>query len=141
MYAPNDRLEIVDVECPRIKISVPAHDIERMMVEHDLVDPVVLFHQNREISHLVDRLNECRAPDVALRIWSTLDQLPEFIAIPLGPPHVSPALENHELRLLLCLEVEFVAVQNAAMDDEIIALVKWKHTVGAFQNAASLADV
>src|ERR1700730_12539166 len=128
VYTPHDRLEIVDVERPGIEVSVPTHDVERMMVQHDLVDPVVLFHQNRKVSHLIDRLDERRAPDVALGVRSALDQLSEFIAIPLGPPHVSPALEDNELRLL-GFQVEFVAMQNAAVDDEIVALVKWQHAV------------
>src|SRR6266576_4534934 len=51
--APDDRLEIADVERPWIEISVPANDVQRMVIENDLVDAVVLLHQNREISHLV----------------------------------------------------------------------------------------
>src|ERR1700730_9183929 len=61
VYTPHDRLEIVDVERPGIEVSVPTHDVERMMVQHDLVDPVVLFHQNRKVSHLIDRLDARRA--------------------------------------------------------------------------------
>ena len=69
MNASDDRLEVVDVERPRIEISVPADDVERMMVEHELVDSVVLLHENREISHLVVGSSEadggCRAPSTA----------------------------------------------------------------------------
>ena len=112
-----------------------------MVVEHALVDPVVLLHENRKISHLVDRLDESRTPDVALGVWRALDQLSEFVAIALGPAHVPPALEDQELRLLLGVQVEAIAVENAAVDNEIIAFTERKRAVGALEHALALADV
>src|SRR5688572_32873321 len=43
VHAPYDRLEVVNVERPRIEVAVPTHDVERVVVEHDLVDPVRLL--------------------------------------------------------------------------------------------------
>src|SRR2546423_15123037 len=129
--ASDDGLEVVDVESPRIEVAVPSHDVQRMVVEHDLVDAVVLLHENRKISHLVYGLDVCRPADVALRIRGAFDQLSEFVAIPLRPPHVPPALEDQQLRLLLGVQIEAIAVQDAAMDDEIIAFVKWQRPVSA----------
>ena len=58
---------------------------------------------------------ECRA-----RRGRALDQLPELIAIALWRPHVLPALEDDELGLLLGVQVEAIAVKNAAMNDEAV---------------------
>ena len=68
MNASDDRLEVVDVEGPGIEVAVPADHIERMMVEHDLVDSVILLHQDREIPRLVVRAQRGRAADVALAV-------------------------------------------------------------------------
>ena len=121
--APHDRLEITDVECPRIEVAIPSHHVERVVIEHDLVDAVVLFHENREVSHLVDWLRETWAPDVALGVRRAFDQLSEFIPISLWPAHVSPALEDQDLRLFAC-QLESIAMQNAAMNDQVVAFVE-----------------
>ena len=79
--APDDRLEVVDVERPRIEVAVPADDIERMMIEHQLVDRVVLLDQDRELALLVARLELLRPADVALRERRALEQLPVLVAV------------------------------------------------------------
>src|SRR6267378_1351489 len=140
MNAADDRLKIVDVERPRIEVSIPADDIERMMIEHDLVDAVVLLHQNRKISHLVHGLDKRRTPDVALGVRSAFDELPELVPIAFRPAHVSSALECHELGLL-GVEVETIPVKNAAMDDEIVALTEGQRAISAFQHARAFAHV
>ena len=66
MHLPDDRLEVPNVERPRIEVSVPANDVERMVIENELVDSVVLLHVEREIALLVVRRELQRAPDVAL---------------------------------------------------------------------------
>src|SRR5687767_11088563 len=45
MDAADDRLEVHDVECPWIEISIPADHIERMVVQHQLIDSVVLLYE------------------------------------------------------------------------------------------------
>ena len=110
------------------------------MIEHDLVDAVVLLHQNREISHLVHGFDKRWTPDVALGVRSAFDELPEFIAVTFGPAHVSPALERHELGLL-GVEVEAVAVKNAAMNYQIIAFMEGQRAICALQHARPFAHV
>ena len=52
--APDDRLEVVDVERPRIEEAVPAHDVERVVVEHHFGEAVVLLDDDREVALLVE---------------------------------------------------------------------------------------
>src|SRR5438552_9815752 len=66
--ASDDRLEIVDVERPRVEVAVPADDIERVMIEDDLVCRLLLEKKNREISHLIDWLVEGRQSNVSLSV-------------------------------------------------------------------------
>ena len=68
MNATDDRLEVVDVEDPGIEISVPSNDIERMVIEHQLVDRIVLFHENTKVALLVVRLELDWAPMVGALI-------------------------------------------------------------------------
>ena len=59
--------------------------------------------------------------DVALGVRRALLELAELVAIPLGRTDVPAALDHEQLRLL-ARRVELVAVQNAAVDDEVVAL-------------------
>src|SRR5687768_778045 len=98
MNASNNRLEIVDAERPRIEVSVPADDVERMMVEHQFVDRAVLLDQDRKVTPLIARGQLCGTPDVTLAIRRAFEELTEFVAIALRPPHVSTTLEHKQLR-------------------------------------------
>src|SRR5258705_581834 len=51
--ASDDRLEVVDVECPRIEVAVPADDIQRMVIEDELVCRLLLVKKNGEANQLV----------------------------------------------------------------------------------------
>ena len=92
-----------------------------MVVEHDLVEPVVLLDQDGKVAHLVVRCELGRPADVALAVGRALDELAELVAIALGPAHVPAALHHQQLGRL-GPEIEPVAVQDAAVDDEIVAL-------------------
>src|SRR3954463_13778198 len=93
---PDDRLEVADVERPRVEVAVPADDVEWMMVENELVDAVVLLDEELEVAHLVVRVEDERTPDVSLRIRCAFLQLAELVAIPLRPPHVSAAFHDEQ---------------------------------------------
>src|SRR3954471_24448624 len=95
--AANDRLEVVDVERPRIEVSVPADDVERMVVENKLVQAVVLLNQQTKVAHLVVGSKLDRAADVALGVWRALLELTELVSISLGPAHMAAALHDEEL--------------------------------------------
>ena len=62
MRPANDRLEVPDIERPRIEVSVPPDDVERMVVEDELVDSVVLLHVEGEVAFLVDGLQVAGSP-------------------------------------------------------------------------------
>src|SRR6185503_13371099 len=107
MDASDDRLEVADVERPRIEVAVPADDVEWMMVEDQLVDPVILLYQKSKVAHLVVRGQLERAPNVALGVRRTFLELAELVAVALGPPHVATTLHHKKLRLL-ALRIELV---------------------------------
>src|SRR5690349_7013975 len=79
VHATYDGLEIHDVERPRIEISVPPDDVERMAVENELIDSIVLLHVEGKIPLLIVRVQSERASNVALRIRRTLYELPELV--------------------------------------------------------------
>ncbi len=117
MHAADDRLEVVDVERPGIELTVPPHHVERVMVEDDLVEPVVLLDHDREGALLIVGAELTRDADVALAVRRPLDQLTHRIEIALRRPDVAATLHHQELRRL----GEAIAVQDVPMDDEIIA--------------------
>src|SRR5687767_332711 len=120
MHPSDDGLEVVDVERPRVEVAVPPDDIERMVVEHDLVQSIVLLHDERVLAFLVDRPEVRGAADVALRVWRALLELTELIAITLRPADVAAAFEHEELVVDLLVHPE--TVEDAAMGDEVVAL-------------------
>src|SRR5688500_769905 len=136
----DDRLEIHDVECPRVEVSVPADHVERMMVEHQLIDAIVLFYKQREVSLLVMRLELKWTTNVSLGVGRPFDELPEFVAVTFRVAHVAAALHDEQLGLR-SLEINAVPVQNATMNDEIVAFSELQIAENALQHALSLADV
>src|SRR5207247_427414 len=99
VHSAHDRLEVVDVERPRIEMPVPSDDVERMVIQRDLVEPIVLLHDEREFALLVVRGEIRRTPDVTLAVRRAFLELAELVAIPLGPANVSAALEAQQLVL------------------------------------------
>src|SRR5688572_18995261 len=140
MNPAHDRLEVVDVERPRVEVSIPADHVQWMVVEHDLVDTVVLLYQDGKITHLVDCLDMGWTADVALRVRRALYQLPEFIPITLRPAYMSAALEDEHLRRSAA-EIEPIAVQDSAVDDEIVALAERKNSISGLEHSFALAHV
>src|SRR5688572_30557711 len=140
VYPADYRLEVTNVERPRIEVAVPAYDVERMVVEHELVDAVVLFYIQREIAHLIARLEQNRPSNVALGVGRALDELTEVVLVARRIANVTPALEYHQLRLL-SFEIHSEAVQNPAMNHEVVALPVLQIPVNALQNPIPLAHV
>ena len=62
-----------------------------------------------------------RPADIPLAVGRAFDQLAELVAVPLGPADVSPALHDEQLGRLAA-QVEPPAVDDAAVDDQIVAL-------------------
>src|SRR5690349_20047070 len=132
--AADDRLEVVDVEDPRVEVAVPSHDVERMVIENELVERVVLLDEDAEVAPLVVRLELDGPADVALAVRRTFEQLAELVAIPLGPPNVAAALEDDELRRSL-RGIELPAMQDIAMDNDVVSLHIGEVTVHRFEGA------
>src|SRR4051794_7657101 len=98
VHPPDDRLEVADVERPRVEVAVPADDVEWMMVENELVDAVVLLDEELEVAHLVVGVQHERTADVALGVWRALLELAELVPIALGPANVPAAFHDEQLR-------------------------------------------
>src|SRR5437899_2017024 len=86
------------------------------------------------------RLELLRSTDVTLGIGRALLQLAELIAITLRPAHVSATLHDEKLRMI-AFHVELEAMQDAAMDDEVVSLAKWEIAEHGLQRAGALGDV
>ncbi len=140
MHPSDDRLEVVDVERPRVEVPVPSDHIERMVIEDDLVEAVVLLHQDREVALLVVSAELRRPTDVPLAVRSTLDQLAELVPIPLGPAHVAAAFHHQQLRLLAA-EIQAPAMQDAPVNDEVVAFPIRQVAEHRLQRSGTLADV
>src|SRR5260221_545592 len=99
-----------------------------IVIEHDLVQSVVLFHDNREIAHLVEGSQLARNADVALGIRSALDELAVLVSVALRRPRVPLSLDDEQLRLT-ARRIEAIPVHDAAMQHDVIALAEREVTV------------
>src|SRR4030095_11007240 len=81
MNATDDGLEIVDAEDPRIEVAIPAHDVERVVIENQLVQRVVLLDEDPEVTLLVVGLEVDRTSNVTLAVRRSLEELTELVAI------------------------------------------------------------
>src|SRR5215207_4392003 len=140
VHATDDGLEVVDVECPRIELTIPADDVERVMVERHLVDAVVLLHEDAELTHLVVGPELAGHANVALRVGRAFDELTELVAVALRRPNVPAALHQQQLRRI-ARPVEAVAMHDAAMDHEVVALPEREIAVLRLESALPLRDV
>src|SRR5665213_968785 len=138
--ATDDRLEIANVERPRVEVAVPSDDVEWMVVEYQLVDSIVLLYEKTKVAHLVVRVERHRTPDVALRVRRTFLQLPKLVPISLWRANVSVTLHHEQLRLPLRV-VEPVTMQNSAVNDEVVTFTKRQISVHRLQHAAAFRDV
>ena len=54
MHSTDDRLEVVNIERPRIEVAIPTNDIKWMMGHRDLSPARTVFHQDFCVLFLVD---------------------------------------------------------------------------------------
>src|ERR1019366_700083 len=120
MDAPDNRLEVVDVERPRVVVTVPADDIEGMMIEYEFVDRVVLFDENREVTPFLVRLELGRPANVPFAIRRAFEELAELVPVALGRTHVPATLEHEELGGPPGV-VDPPAMGDVAMDHHVVA--------------------
>src|SRR5689334_23703564 len=115
MKSANSRLEIMDVEDPRVVVPIPADNIERMVVQNELSQAVLFLNDKRKLARLVVRCEYLRAPDVALGIRSALQQLSMLVPVSLRCANVAGAFNDQKsIRAF----GEAVAMQDAAGDHD-----------------------
>src|SRR5438874_3421145 len=119
MDATGDRLEIVHRERPRVEVAVPAHDVERVVVEHVGLVAAAHAHLHRELSLVAVRVQLRRRMDVAVVVRRALEHLPVLVAIALRDLDQPGRLE-HEVALF-ALRPE--AVGRPARDDDVVAVL------------------
>ena len=66
MEAPGARFEVIGVERVRPHVAIPADDVERMAVEHQLLESVARTDRERVLAALIERLELVRCVEVAL---------------------------------------------------------------------------
>jgi hypothetical protein len=91
------------------------------MIEDQLVERTVLLHEDPEVALFVVRPELDGTSNVTLAVRRSLQELTEFVAIPLGPTDVSTRLEDEQLRLLSPV-VELPAMGDVPVDNYIISL-------------------
>ena len=136
----HDGLEVVDVEGPGIEVTIPSDDVERMVVENEFVDGVVLLDQQAKVALLVVGTELGGAANIAFGVGRALEQLPEFIAIALGPANVAPALEYHELGWPRG-GVQAPPMQDIPVDHDVVALAIREVAIGRLEHARPLSDI
>src|SRR6266702_2325203 len=99
MDAPRDRLEVVDRERPRIHVTVPADDVERVVVEDVGLVPVTHAHLDGELAPLAVRVQLRRRMDVAVVVRRMLHELARAVAVALRDRD-QPGRFEYEVALL-----------------------------------------
>ena len=83
MDSSRDGFEVFDVEYPRIEITIPADDIEGMVIENMLAQPVPHFDADFKLTALGVCLQVFRQTDVAFAIGRVFEHLTELIPVTL----------------------------------------------------------
>src|SRR5262249_46317856 len=68
MNAPGNRLEILDIEGPRVQIAIPADRVKRVVIENMQGVAVARAYQHRELARFVVAGQLERYADVALAV-------------------------------------------------------------------------
>src|SRR5215208_4922241 len=93
-----DRLEVLDVEDPWVQISIPAHNVEGMVIQDLLCQPVAYFDPYFEFASLGVGLEFFRQPYIALGIRRVFKHLSEFISIAFGRLDLGGVFNGKEAR-------------------------------------------
>ena len=78
---PGDRLEVTDVERPRIDVAVPADDVERVVVEHVGLEAVLDPELDDVLAAVRVRLELDWRMQVAVVVGSVLEQLAVLVPV------------------------------------------------------------
>src|SRR5207249_10615019 len=76
-----DRLEVVDRERPRKEVAVPAHDVERVVVDDVRLVAAADPHLHRELAALANRVQLRRRMDVPVVVVRALHDLARLVAL------------------------------------------------------------
>src|SRR5688572_1463627 len=94
MEAADARLKIVDVEDPRVVVTIPSGDIERMVIDDEFADAVLFLDHHPKLALLVPGIQAFRPADVALAERSVFHQLAMLVPVPFGGADVTRTLDH-----------------------------------------------
>src|SRR6185503_16879412 len=137
MDAPRDGFIVFNVEDPRVKIAIPAHYVEGMIIQDVFTQSVTDLDARFELAALGMRFQIFRWTDVAFAVGRMLEHLAELIAISLGRLDLRWILNREEPR--------FVAVDvhlpgRAKGNDDVIALAELEVSKLGFHHSAAFMN-
>ena len=119
MNAPRDRLEVVDGERPRIEEAVPAHHVERVVVEDVLLIAAAHPNLDQELTALPAGVEVGRRMDVTVVVRRALEDLPVLVAVAPRDLDQPGSLEDEVALLAFGHE----SVRRAARNDDVVAVL------------------
>src|SRR3989304_5401773 len=100
MHTPCNRLEVLDVENPWVEITIPANDIEGMVIKHVFAETIAYFDAYFKFAALGMGLQFFGAAKISLGIRRVFEHLPEFISITFRRFDLRWILNRKETRLV-----------------------------------------
>src|SRR3990172_5109993 len=100
VHPPSYRLEVVDVENPRIQVTVPANNIQRVKVEDVGHESIVNLHTDLKLTTLLMRDQFLRPSKVPVTERRQLHQLTIIVPVATRHLHRPPRLRHQEPVLL-----------------------------------------
>src|SRR6266508_4202036 len=117
MDAARDRLEVVHRERPRIEETVPAHDVEWVVVENVRLIPPAHADLDRELALLAVRIQLRRRMDVAVVVRRALQHLAVLVSV--APRDLDQPRRLEDQVTLLAFGTE--TVRRPTRNDDVVA--------------------
>src|SRR5687767_4376262 len=100
VYASGNRLEVFDVKNPWVEISVPADDIEGVVIKHVFTQPISYFDSHLKLAAFGVRFQFFGDANIALGIRRMFEHLSEFVSIAFGRFDLGWVFNSKETRFV-----------------------------------------
>ena len=134
MHAPRNGFKILDVEFIRIKISVPAHNVEWMCSINEIPYVVFLLHFYKKFSFFVVRSHKSGCNDISFAKRRMFQKLPKLIPVSFGGVDGGVTFHYQKNRVL---GMEFHLVNRTSWDNQIVPKSKVEVSHKSFQNTGT----
>src|SRR6185312_2061620 len=119
MNAPRDRREVVDGERRRVEDAVPAHHVDRVIVEDVLLIAAAHPNLDQELTALSPGVEVSRRMDVTVVVRRALENLSVLVAVTPRDLDQPGSLEDEVALLAFGHE----SIGRAARDDDVVAVL------------------